>query len=705
MPDLIRTKTQIPPWPPNHVLRPRLYERLAAIFDPALILVSAPTGFGKSTTVGAWVKTLGDNVAWVTLDAGDNDPTLFWSYLLAGMQSAGVSVGAGVSHTLGADSDTIVTTLINELVDRNKPLVLVLDDYHVIAERAIHAAIGSLLEHIPTRTTLVLITRADPPLALGRLRATGQMIELRAADLRFTPEEVRTFLHASMTPPPTPDNVAALASRTEGWPAGLQLAALALRGHPDPAAFVDTFAGSHHYIVEYLSEEVISQQPEDVQLFLLETAHLGQLSAPLCDAVTGRCNGESMLRHLREHNLFVVDLDSTQTWGRYQHLFADLLRHRQRQQLEPELIRELHARTSDWYRTNGQIRDAIEYALMGESYDRATRLLEDNWHHIQHRGEMSSMRRWLAALPDSLVKSSAPLSMAYCWLHFLAGERETVKARLADVQQAWNRREAEGNVPDREAWIVIPSLAQTVAAIVALQDGDAESGLEHALRALELIPDDPRVNRNLLVGAATSQLAQAYRELGQYEQSIAIMLDSLAQLKETNNIIGLVRGLHDLVQMHLASDRAIKAQEISDDILDHLSQHGYARLPLMALVHAARAEVALACNDHDVARALVDTALTVAGNSQYPLLVERLEALRSQLAAVEERAATLIEPLTDREMDVLRLLSAGYSNQEIADELVITEDTVKRHNTHIYGKLEVSNRTQAVLRAQDIGLL
>lgn len=705
MPNLIRTKIQIPPVPPNHITRPHLIEHLNLVHAPELVLASAPAGFGKSTIINAWVQQCEQAVAWFSLDSSDNDPARFWSYLLAALQSAGVNLDDGLTQTISAGSEAVATAIINELADRAESLKIVLDDYHLISERSIHNAIGLLLDHMPEGVTLVIITRADPPCALGRLRARGQMVELRAAQLRFTADEITTFLQTTMKLALAPNDISALSARTEGWPAGLQLAALALRAHRSPAAFVRDFAGSHHYIVEYLTEEVIRQQPDDVQRFLLETAHLDRLSALLCDAVTGRRDSQRILSHLRDNNLFLIALDPARTWYRYHHLFADVLRHRQRQHLTAGVIQDLHERASDWHQTVDQIPEAVEYALAGSHYQKAARLLEDNWHHIQHRGELGTIRRWLGALPDDLVTASAPLSMAYCWLHHLSGEAAAVEVRLTDVKRAWDQHAANGTVPDREAWIVIPSLTHTIAAIVELCNGRAQAAVEHAQQALDLVPDDPRVNRELLVGTATYRLAQAYRELDQYEESVAIMLDVLANLKRTGNTIGLVRGAYDTVQMYLALGQPDHALAVCEDMLEHLSQQGRRQSPLVGMIHAARAEVALYANDRNRAQAHLDDALTLAGSSRYPPLVERLQALQAQLVTLHPQATSLAEPLTDREMDVLRLLSEGHSNQEIAAALVITEDTVKRHNTHIFGKLDVSSRTQAVLRAQELGLL
>lgn len=705
MHNLIRTKIHLPPVPENLIARPHLIEHLCSVPNPKLILVSAPAGFGKSTAVNVWAQQQETPAAWYALDSSDNDPVRFWTYLLAAIQHAGVSLSPGITQMASPGGEALVIALINELVEHAAPLTVILDDYHLISERNIHDALRLLLDHLPESVTLVVITRADPSLVLGRLRARGQMIELRAAELRFMPDEVAAFFHDAMGLALETSEITALDRRAEGWPAGLQLAALAIRGHADPAAFAASFAGSHHYIVEYLTEEVISQQPDEIQRFLLETAHLDRLCVPLCNAVTGHANSDRLLAHLQEQNLFLVALDTTHTWYRYHHLFAELLRHRQHQTLGTEEKHTLYQRASRWHEEHERISDAVEYALAGQLHQDGVRLLEDNWHHILHQGEISTLRRWLGALPASHTESSAPLSMAYCWLHHLAGEPDAVGTHLKTVQHAWAMHDADGTIPDREAWIVIPALAKTMQAIIALQQGNAHAALDYAREALTLIPDDARVNRELLAGSATYRMAQAQRELGQYDDAIAIMLDGLEQLKRTNNVIGVVRGTYDVVHMYLAVDQPHKAQKLCESTLQHLAHQGCAHLPLTGLVHAALAEIAITTGAIQAAHDHLADAQTIAGNSRNPLVVERLEALHTQLTTMDHEGSGLIDPLTDREMDVLHLLSEGYSNQQIAEQLVITEDTVKRHNTHIYGKLAVSNRTQAVLRAQELGLL
>lgn len=705
MPDLIRTKLHNPSIPSNIIAQPRLFKRLTKTLSPKLVLVSAPAGFGKSTIISNWVEQSGQPCSWLTLDPSDNDPARFWKYLLSALQNAGISPNAGMLHMLDIENVTLATTLINELVDHSGPVIMALDDFHHISEPSIHNAMQLLLDHMPEGVTLVLMTRADPPFSLGRLRAHGEMLELRAADLRFTLPETTDFLHNVMGLPLDNDKVVTLHRRTEGWPAGLHLAALAIRDHTDPVTFIEQFAGSHRYIVEYLTEEVISQQSDDVQRFLLETAILDRLHPSLCTAVTGRTDSDTMLQHLYQKNLFLITLDPTHLWYRYHHLFADLLRYRQRQQLATDLIRNLYERASDWYNHTGQTHEAVEYALRGAIYSKVARLIEDNWHHILHQGEINTMRRWLNVIPDHLIASSAPLNMAYCWLHYLGGATDKVEVWLTAAQQAWQTYKARDTVPQREAWLVIPSLIKTMSAIVALQRDNARAALELAQQALDLVPTDERVNHDLLIGSASYRLAQAHRQLGQFEEAINTLLPVIEQLKRTDNVIGIVRGVHEAVQLYLALEQPATAQAVCEDSLDHLTQRGYARLPLIGLIHTAQAEISLCTNDATAAKMHLEKAQAVAGNSRYSPLLERIETLQSQLNAMTSQGSPLAELLTTREMEVLNLLSIGYSNQQIAEALVITEDTVKRHNTHIYGKLNVSNRTQAVLRAQELGLL
>ncbi len=396
---ILATKLYVPPPRPKVVSRPRLIERLNEGLQRKLTLISASAGFGKTTLVSEWVATLtpsplplgeglGVRVAWLSLDEGDNDPARFLTYLVAALQTIVANIGEGVLGALQSPqpppTESILTTLLNEIATIPDNFILVLDDYHAIDAKSVDNALTFLVEHLPPQMHLVIATREDPSLPLARLRVRGQLIELRAADLRFTPAEAAEFLNRVMGLNLAAEDIAALDTRTEGWIAGLQLAAISMQGHQDTTSFIKSFAGSHHFVLDYLMEEVLGQQSETIQTFLLRTSILDRLCGPLCDAVLlgPAASGQETLEYLEHANLFIVPLDNERHWFRYHHLFADLLRQRlQRNSTlstgkEKGGVDELHRRASEWYEHNGSAADAIRHALAAEDFERAATLVE-----------------------------------------------------------------------------------------------------------------------------------------------------------------------------------------------------------------------------------------------------------------------------------------------------------------------------------------
>src|SRR6266704_4550053 len=358
---ILATKLYIPRLRPNVVSRPRLIERLNEGLHRKLTLIAAPAGFGKTTLVSAWVAGCDRQVAWLSLDKGDSDPTLFLTYLVAALRTIAPDIGVGVLGALQSPqpppTESILTALLNEITAIPDNFVLVLDDYHVIESKPIDHALTYLVDHLPPQMHLVIVTREDPPLPLARLRAGGHLTEVRAADLRFTPSEAAAFLTQVMGLRLSAQDIAALERRTEGWIAGLQLAALSLQGQPDAASFITSFTGSHHFVMDYLLEEVLEQQPESVQAFLLRTSILERLCGPLCDAILldSSASGQATLELLDRANLFIIPLDNERHWYRYHHLFADLLRQRLRQSIPGDAesqVNELHIRASQWFEDN-----------------------------------------------------------------------------------------------------------------------------------------------------------------------------------------------------------------------------------------------------------------------------------------------------------------------------------------------------------------
>ena len=427
---LLKTKLTIPPARPEWVSRPRLIEQMsqASRSGRKLILISAPAGFGKTTLASEWARQVKLPVAWVSLGPGDDDVFRFWRYVLAALQRLDVSLDTSldapsneaaqaispVARREQISSETLVIPLINEIAAHSTPLALVLDDYHMISDLAVHESVAFMIEHLPAQMHLVLSTREDPPLPLSRMRARGQMLEIRAGDLRFSQAEATHFLNQTMRLDLSPQEVASLETKTEGWIAGLQLAALSLRDQAERSAFIQRFAGDDHHVMDYLIDEVLSQQPEPIQHFLLHTSILERLCGPLCDSILQRDDSQAILEHLARANLFVAPLDTQRHWYRYHALFADLLRNRLKA-AQPSGLRELHQRASEWLQENGQQNDAISHALAACDYERAADLIRGSAGPLLYAGETATLLGWLENLPADVYRSRPILCIQHAW--------------------------------------------------------------------------------------------------------------------------------------------------------------------------------------------------------------------------------------------------------------------------------------------------
>jgi LuxR family transcriptional regulator, maltose regulon positive regulatory protein len=436
---ILATKLYIPPPQPKAVPRPHLTERLSEGLQQRLTLISAPAGFGKTTLVSEWVADWGRPVAWLSLDEGDNDPTRFLSYLVAALQRIAASIGAGVPGLLESPqpppTESILTALLNEITTIPDNFTIILDDYHVIESEAIDNALTFLLEHLPPQMHLLIATREDPHLPLARFRARGQLLELRAADLRFSPAEATDFLNQVMGLNLSAEEISALETRTEGWVAGLQLAAISMQRHKDTASFIRSFTGSHHFVLDYLVEEVLTQQPEPVQTFLLRTSILDRMCGPVCDAVllTPAASGQETLEYLEHANLFIVPLDNERRWFRYHHLFAELLRQRLQQGTN---VDELHRRASQWYEDNGLEIEAFQHAVAANDVERAERLMEGKGIPLHFRGAVNAILAWLASLPKSVLDARPLLWVRSATMALTAGQTTGVEEKLQAAEAA-----------------------------------------------------------------------------------------------------------------------------------------------------------------------------------------------------------------------------------------------------------------------------
>src|SRR6266567_4845014 len=439
---ILATKLYLPRLRPNVVSRPRLLERLNEGLHRNLILISAPAGFGKTTLVSQWLAAGPRLTAWLSLDEGENDPARFLTYLVAALQTIAATLGEGALGVLQSPQppppEAILTALLNDLTTIQDQFVLVLDDYHMIAAKAVDQTLTYLVEHLPPQMHLVIATREDPPLPLARLRARGYLTEVRADDLRFTPSEAAAFLNQAMGLNLSAQDIVALERRTEGWIAGLQLAALSMQGHEDAASFIRSFTGSHHFVLDYLLEEVLGQQSERIQHFLLRTSILDRMTGPLCDAVLldPSASGQETLDYLERANLFIVPLDNERHWYRYHHLFADLLRQRLHQSIASSpadaqsQVNELHSRASQWYEDHGLEIEAFHHAAAAHDVERAERLMEGKGIPLHFRGAVTALLAWLESLPTTVLNARPSLWVRYASLLLVNGQTTGVEEKL-----------------------------------------------------------------------------------------------------------------------------------------------------------------------------------------------------------------------------------------------------------------------------------
>ena len=531
---ILATKLYIPPPRQKAVLRPRLIDRLndGLSAQHKLTLISAPAGYGKTALVSAWVATIQRPTAWLSLDEADSDPTRFLTYLIAALQTVLPQIGLGLANALSSpqppSTEAILTALLNEVAALTDPFLLVLDDYHVIDSKPIDAALAFLLDHLPPQVHLVITTREDPRLPLSRFRARGQLTELRAADLRFSPDEAAVFFNDLMGLNRSAEDIAALETRTEGWIAGLQLAALSMQGNPDPAAFLREFAGDNRFIVDYLVEEVLQRQPEATRLFLLQTSILEQLTGSLCDAVTSSGEGQAQLQTLHRSNFFLIPLDDRGQWYRYHHLFADVLRMRLAAEL-PGQVPDLHRRASQWHEHHGQPDQAIRHSLAAGDFARVADRIELAMPTLRRTGQDATLLGWLLALPDEVVRCRPVLSAGYAGALLAAGQPVAAESRLRDAEWWLDPPAcslAERIVMDPAQLRRVPGIIALNRAGQALARGDMPETVRHARRALELAPEDDPLMR----GGAASQLGLAAWTSGDLHTARQMTAEGMANM-------------------------------------------------------------------------------------------------------------------------------------------------------------------------------
>jgi LuxR family maltose regulon positive regulatory protein len=592
------------------VARPRLIERLNKGLHRKLTLISAPAGFGKTTLVSEWIVSCGQPAAWLSLDESDNDSARFLIYLINAVQKISPDFGAGLLDVLQSPQpppiESILTALLNEITTIPDAFILVLDDYHMIDTRSIDNALTFLVEHLPPQMHLVITTREDPALPLPRLRARIQLTELRAADLRFTPSEAAEFLDQVMELPLSAEDIAALEDRTEGWIAGLQLAALSMRGHQDVSGFIRAFAGDNRYIVDYLIEEVLQRQPEAVRNFLLQTSILDRLSGSLCDVVTEQKESSARLEDLQRGNFFLIPLDDGRHWYRYHHLFADVLRmHLTAEQ--PDQVPALHRRASEWYEQNGSAADAIHHALTGADFERAAGLIELAAPVMHRNRQEATVLAWMKALPEELFQARPVLSIIYVGAIMSNGEIAGVESRLRDAER-WvdvlsdsDERPKDMIVTNEEEFRRLPGAIALYHAGLALARGDVPETVKYARRVLDLVPKEDHLGR----GGAFGLMGLAFWTSGDLETAHRTFAKGMAQLQIAGNISDAVGGVLALADIRITQGRLHDAMRTYERALQLARENGTPTLRGTADMYIGKSELEREHNDLQAAMQLL----------------------------------------------------------------------------------------------------
>jgi len=613
------TKLFVPPTRAELVHRPGLIKQLNNGLDRKLTLLSAPAGFGKTTLVSHWVENLRNDseldsqsskVAWLSLDQDDNDPVRFLNYFITALnQIDGIEtdLGQGALSMLQSPQpplpNTVLISLINDLAAISEKVVFVLDDYHLIESEPIHQGLVFLLENLPPQLHLVIATRQDPSLSLGRLRARDQVTEIRAADLRFSESEAAEFLNQVMGLNLSTENIAELETRTEGWIAGLQLAAISMRDHDDRANFIKSFSGGHRLVLDFLIEEVLSQQPESVQNFLLHTAILDRLTGSLCDALIGQKDSQETLEMLDRANLFIVPLDSERRWYRYHHLFADLLRQRLGQK-QQDLTLTLHRRASEWYQQKGLANEAIEHALHADDFEGAANLLEEQVDALWNNGEHSILKRWLAKFPSELLFSRPHLCVFDSWYHFSGGNQVAADYGLKAAEEAL---EASSDIAPK------PSLSERngllsdvkktylqgkISAVRAFMDsyrGDASGMIINARQALEYLPEQDLPMRSF----AAIALGDAYTVKGEMKAAYNARLEAIEVSRSNTSPYFLIATSLKMIMTLKALGQLHRAVDVCQQQYKLAETNGLSQVELVGLLLAEWGEVLTELNDLD----------------------------------------------------------------------------------------------------------
>ncbi len=696
--------------------------RLRALIESApnarLVLVAAPAGFGKSTLLRGWTHEADVRSAWLALEPRDDDVVRFAGYLGAAVEQLAGRADAVAPHDPSQVFDpelalARVLVPLSGAVEEGPAdgVVLVLDDYHVIGAPAIHELVARLVERLPPRARLVIATRADPPLPLARLRARGELIEVRAEDLRFTASEADELLRSSSVDL-EPAEVEELAARTEGWAAALRLAAISLRGRSDQGELVRRFGASHRFVLDYVVEEVLAGLAPETQDFLLQTSILDRLCGSLCEAVTGRPDGQDRLEELERANLLIIPLDDERHWYRYHALFAEVLRARLGIS-SPGEVAGLHARASAWHAERGDDEEAIAHGLRSGDLERTCRMVEQASLQRLHAGELSTVRRWLDGLPPEVVRGHAQLSASYAWCLALAGETRGVEARLEDAEAALETED------DPLVDAILRTQVALLRSRLADLNGDSATAVAQARLARGLVPTGlSREVETTLRGDAVVLLARALAAAGETDLAAATYREALPDLHAGGNIFAAGRAIADLAAIAIARGDPAEAVRLCEEEAGRAAAESTI---VSASVVSALARARLELGQADLAETAARRALELAVRTGDAPSARSAEVTLARIGELREGAARtaaagprtrlsagpngMVESLTPRELEVLGLVALGRSNAQIAVELFVSVGTVKSHVHAISGKLGAANRVEAVARGRELGLL
>ncbi|MFN2273979.1 MAG: LuxR C-terminal-related transcriptional regulator [Anaerolineales bacterium] len=592
---LLKTKLHIPASRSEVVPRPALKAQLEHVVSPNFTLVSAPAGFGKTTLLSSWAERSSRSIAWISLDEGDNDPVQFLRYLSASLMTIDSTVGddalAALKSPQPPTMDLTLTLLINDIAEFDETLTLVLDDYHLISSDEVHQAISQMIERLPANMHLVLATRVDPPFPLGRLRASGRMTELRARDLRFSLEETAVFLLDVMGLDLSVSQLERLDARTEGWIAGVQMAALSMQGKTDISAFLDGFEGSNRYILDYLLEEVLEQQPDELQKFLMQTSILRKMNGELCDWITGENHGRETLHRLEEANLFLIPLDDEREWYRYHNLFSGLLSYRLSKD-SPGTVKESHIKASNWNETHGYLLEAMHHAQASEDVDRIIALLEANALDLVYRGANQTLSRWLSELPQEQVTTRPRLLLALAWAAVFNGEMNETQRCLKQAKKALSRVTPTGSAERDE----INGQIEVIQAYLAWFQADISSARKNTQRALELLPQEESLTRAWAMQIHGAML----RSTGRLDESLAPLVEAVQMFRRLGSIHLMLDAVWELTVLEHMQGKLTRVNERCEETFAQLQGEGrYAqrRVPALSYIHGRKAMILLEWND------------------------------------------------------------------------------------------------------------